>query len=72
MVGTQNFVPLIAKIKLLGSELVVSAPAAVKTQYFAHLSFYSTLKLINGISSDRQNYLSNLMAQKLLHILKFH
>ena len=55
--GTYNFVSLIAKIILLA--LILSAPAAVKTQYFVHLSFSSTLQLINGISSDCK--------QQLLH-----
>ena len=32
----------------------LSAPAAVKTQYFVLLSFDSTLQLINDISSDLQ------------------
>ena len=31
---------------------VLSLPAADKTQYSAHLSFTSTLQLINSISSD--------------------
>ena len=32
--------------------LTLSLPAADKTQGFAHLSFNSTLKLLNDISSD--------------------
>ena len=32
--------------------LSFSLPAADKIQYFVHLSFNSTLQLINGISSD--------------------
>ena len=39
---------------LLGLRLILSAPAAAKSQYFVHLSFISTLKLINGISNDGQ------------------
>ena len=34
-------------------------PAAGKTQYFAHLSLNSPLRLINGISSDLQKWLKS-------------
>ena len=50
--GTYSFVSLIVKIILLGSAFVLSLPAADKTQYFANLSFSSTLELIYIISSD--------------------
>ena len=50
--GTYNFASLIVKIILLGSAFVLSLPAADKTQYFANLSFSSTLELIYIISSD--------------------
>ena len=49
---TYSFVSLIVKIILLGSAFVLSLPAADKTQYFANLSFSSTLELIYIISSD--------------------
>ena len=34
--------------------ITLSLPAGDKTQYFIHLSFNSTLQLINGISSGLQ------------------
>ena len=45
------------KIILLGLALSLSAPTAVRTQYFVHLSFNSTLQWINGISSNLQKIL---------------
>ena len=50
---------LIVKIILLSSllSLALSVPATDKTQCSVHLSFNSTLKLINGISSDPQKLL---------------
>ena len=44
--GRYNFVSLLA--------FVLSLPAADKIQWFIHLSFNSTLKLINTISSDHK------------------
>ena len=43
-------------LKLILSEVAsaVSVPAAAKTKCFVHLSFSSTLQLINCISSDVQ------------------
>ena len=54
-----NFVFLIVKIILLESQLSLSfsLPSSDKTQYFFHLSFNSTLQLINCISSDLQKLL---------------
>ena len=46
--GTYNFLSLIVKI------ILSLLPAADKTQCFVHISFNSTLQLINGISSDLQ------------------
>ena len=46
--------PLILKIE---SVLTLSALAAEKAQYFVHLSFSSTLELINDILSDLQSLL---------------
>ena len=57
MTGTYNFVSLIVKIVLLELAPASSAPAAAKTQCFFHLSFKSTLQLINGISNDCQKLL---------------
>ena len=48
---------LIVKIILLGSASVLSLPFPDKAQLFNHLSFNSTLQLINGISSDLQKSL---------------
>ena len=45
---------LIVKIILLGLAYVLSAPVAVKTQYFAHWSFNSSLQLINDTFGDLQ------------------
>ena len=55
--GTYNFVSLIVKVTLLELAFVLSTPAADKTQYFVHLSFNSTLQLINGVSRDLQKLL---------------
>ena len=54
--GTYNFVSLIVKIILLESALVLSfsLPRIDKTLFFTHLSFNSTLQLINDSSSDLQ------------------
>ena len=48
---------LIIKIILLELAFELSGPAADNTQYFVHLSFNSTFKLINSISSDPQKLL---------------
>ena len=48
---------MIVKIILLWLAIVLSAPAADKIQYFVHLSFNSTLQLINVISSYHQEIL---------------
>ena len=53
-----SFVSFVVKIILLGSAFLLSAPAADKTKYFSHLSFNSTVWLINGILSDFQKYLN--------------
>ena len=45
------------KIILLELSLLLSAPAANKTQYFVHVSFNSILKLINSILGDLQKLL---------------
>ena len=49
-----KFVSLIVKIMLLGSALVLLTTTEAKTQRVVHLSFSSTLQLINGISSNCQ------------------
>ena len=54
--GRYNIVTFIVKIRLSGLTFVLSLPTAVKTQYFVHLSFNSTLQLINCISSDMQKF----------------
>ena len=41
---------------------MLSLAPAEKTQYFVHLSFSSTLQLINGISSDLQKLLKYFIA----------
>ena len=57
MTEKYDFVSLIVKIVLLGVVFVLSAPVPDKAQYFGHLRFSSTLKLINGISSELQKLL---------------
>ena len=47
-------------------------PAADKTHYFVHLSFNSTLQLINGISSDLQKLLKYFNGTTIVAFLKFH
>ena len=49
---TCNFVSLIVKVIVLELAPLLSLAFAEKAQYFVHLSFNSTLQLINGISSD--------------------
>ena len=51
---------------------LLSAPAAEKTQYFVHLSFNSTLQLVNGSSSDLQKLLKYLNGTAIAAFLKFH
>ena len=51
--GTYRFVSFIVKAILSESlSLILSLTTANKTKYSVHLSFNSTLQLINGISSD--------------------
>ena len=57
MTGTYNFVSLTVKIILLELASLLSAPDAVKAQYFDRLSFNYILQLTNGISSDLQKLL---------------
>ena len=60
------------KIILLKSALILSAPAAAKTQY---LRFNSPFQLINHISSDLQKlvrYFNGTALQQLLDFLEFH
>ena len=54
--GTYNFASLIVKTILLESALVLSfsLPRIDETLFFTHLSFNSTLQLINDSSSDLQ------------------
>ena len=50
--------------------LTLSKPAAEKMQYFVHLSFTSTLKLINAISSDLQKLLKYFNDTAIVPFLK--
>ena len=52
--GSYNFLSLIVNIILLSLALTLSTLPVAKTQFFIHLSFNSTLRLINRISSDIQ------------------
>ena len=47
----------IVKIILLRLSLVLSLPAAGKTQYLIHVNFHSILQLINGVSNDLEKFL---------------
>ena len=61
---------LIVKIILLELAFDLSAPAADKTNYFIHLSFNSTLQLINGISSDLQKLLKSFSGTAVVVFFK--
>ena len=64
---------LIVKIILLAlasSLITFSVPSAEKTQYFLHLSFYSTLQLINGISSNLRKLLKYFDGTAIVAFLK--
>ena len=70
--GTFNFVSSIVKMILLSSllPLALSVPATDKTKCFAHLSFNSTLQLINGISSDLQKLFTYFNGTAIVTFLK--
>ena len=59
MTRTYNFVSLIVNIILSQLLLVLSLPAAAKTQYFVHLIFNLTLQFKLCVSSDLQKLLIN-------------
>ena len=63
---------LIVKILLLSSSLLLtlSIPATDKTQYFAHVSFNSTLQLIHGISSNLQKLLKYANGTAIIGMLR--
>ena len=61
---------LIIKIILLESAGTFSTPAAAKTQCFVHLSFNSTLQLINGISIDLQILLRYINGTEIVAFFK--
>ena len=56
--GIYKFSSLIVKKLLSGLVLVFSLSSIVRTQSYAHLSFDSTLQLINAISSDLEKLLT--------------
>ena len=60
----------IVLLALTSSLITFSVPPAEKTQYFAHLSFNSTLQLINGISSDLQKLLKYFNGTVIAALLK--
>ena len=55
---------------LASSLILFLLPAADKTQYFVHLSFNSSLQLINRISSDRQKLLKHFNGTVIVPFLK--
>ena len=63
---TYNFVSFILRVILLGLAFSLSTPDEGKTQYFVHLSFNSTLRLINGILSDLQKVLEHFNGTAIL------
>ena len=67
---TYNFVSFIVKVILLELASSLSAPAPDKTQWFVHLSFNSTLHLINGILSDPQKLLGYFNSMTIVVFLK--
>ena len=69
MARTYSFLFLIVKT-ILELLFVLSLPPDDKTQYFVHLSFNSTLQLINGISSDLQKLLKYFNMTAIAAFLK--
>ena len=64
---------LIVKIILLALAsllILLSLPAAGKTQYFVHLSFNSTLQLINGIFCKLQKLLKHFNGSAIAAFFK--
>ena len=59
------------KITLLEWAFALSVPASEKTQYFVHLSFNSTLLLINSISSDLQKLLKYFITTAIVSFFRF-
>ena len=57
-------------LALLSSLTSFPLPAVDKIQYFVHLSFNSTLQLINGISSDLQKLLKYFNGTGIAAFLK--
>ena len=70
--GTYNcsLIVKIISLALASSLITFSVPPAVKTKYFAHLSFNSTLQLINGILSDLQKLLKYFNSTAIVVFLK--
>ena len=71
--GICSFVSLIVKIKLLAlasSLILFSLPVTIKTPYFVHVSFSSTLQLINGVSSNLQKLLKYFNGTAIVAFLK--
>ena len=61
---------LIVKITLSSLPLALSLPAADKMQQFEHLSFNSTLQLINGVSRDLQKLIKYFNGTAIVAFLK--
>ena len=70
--GTYDFLFLIVKIKLSELASSFSVPVEAKTQCLVHLTFNSTLQLINGIWSDLQKLLRYFNGKTIALFLKFH
>ena len=64
-----SLMPLIIKIILIPLTLSLTL-AAEKTQYFVHLIFNSTLKLINGIVNDLQKLRKYFNGRAIFEFLK--
>ena len=71
--GAYSFVSLIVKTILLelapSSLSALAAPGADKTKCFVHLSFNSTLHLVNGSSSDLQELLRYFNGMAMVALL---
>ena len=70
--GIYNFMSLIVTKILLGLASVLSTRPVDKTEYFAHLSFNSTLQLIMAFQVISKSCLDTLIARQLLIFLEFH
>ena len=67
---TYAFVSLVVNIILVALSLSLSLPFADKTQFFIHLSFISTLEIINAILTNLQKLLKHFNGTARFAFLK--